>query len=58
MITDVQLAIFAKCWACRSSCLSFSITTWPSTIPRSRNESGAFSAPRVPGHSLRQDGRV
>ena len=33
------------CWVCLSSCLLFSITTRPSTIPRSRNESGAFSAP-------------
>ena len=24
--------------------LSFSVTTWPSTIPRSRNETGALSA--------------
>ena len=33
------------CWVSHPSCLLFSVTTWSSTIPGSRNESGPFSAP-------------
>ena len=32
-------------WVSHPSCLLFSVTTWPSTVPGSRHESGAFSAP-------------
>lgn len=46
--TDMLLTILRSlptCWACHSSCLSFSTTTWLSTIPRGRNEVGTFSEP-------------
>lgn len=45
--TDEQLPLCPSMPACRASCLSFSVTRWlwPSTIPRTRKESGAFSGP-------------